>query len=205
MPKLPVTAFAVLLVFTSFAQAKLDKLTVEKIMRDPKWMGTSPSTPQWSATDASLFFNWNPDNNIADSLYYITATNKTPVKASVAQKQDLLTSNSIVYNTSRTAYVYSKDGDVLYTDTKTGKTKRITQTTEVESNPQFSFNQTRIVYTRNQNLYAWDINSGETVQLTNIKTGDASPPSTVGPRGGNTPTPARTATGNQQEEWLKND
>ena len=28
-----------------FSQPSLDKLTVEKIMRDPKWIGTSPVNP----------------------------------------------------------------------------------------------------------------------------------------------------------------
>ena len=56
---------------------------------------------------------------------------------------------------------------------KTGKTKKITETTDTESNPQFSFNETKIVYNRNQNLYAWDITTGETQQLTNLKSGSS--------------------------------
>ncbi len=91
-----------------------------------------------------------------------------------------------MYNTSRTAYVLAKDGDIFYTEIKTGKTKRITQTADAETNPQFSFNETKIVYNRNQNLYAWDIASGETMQLTNLKTGDAAaaPPTNFGGGGG---------------------
>ena len=49
---------------TLLPQGKLDKLTVEKIMRDPKWIGTSPSAPQWSPDGKTLFFNWNPDKAI---------------------------------------------------------------------------------------------------------------------------------------------
>ena len=85
-----------------------------------------------------------------------------------------------MYNTLRSAYVLAKDGDIFYTELKTGKTKRITQTADAETNPQFSFNDTKIAYTRNQNLYAWDIASGETMQLTNLQTGTAAaaPPTT---------------------------
>jgi dipeptidyl aminopeptidase/acylaminoacyl peptidase len=98
-----------------------------------------------------------------------------------------------VYNNLRSAYVLAKDGDIFYTELKTGKTKRITQTADAETNPQFSFNDTKVVYNRNQNLYAWDIVSGETIQLTNLQTGNQ---------------PARTNNNpslNQQEDWLKND
>jgi len=186
------TAFALLLFisFTSFTQQKLEKLTVEKIMRDPKWIGTSPSNVSWSADGQYLYFNWNPDNAPSDSIYFITLSNHIPQKASVSQKQNLITSESVTWNEARTAYVYAKDGDVFFTDTKTGRTKRIIQTTEKENNPQFSFNDTKIVYTRDQNLYAWDITTGETMQLTNLekeKMKEKENPASA------------------QEQWLKND
>ncbi|HEY5771292.1 MAG TPA: prolyl oligopeptidase family serine peptidase, partial [Chitinophagaceae bacterium] len=69
------------------------------------------------------------------------------------------------------------------------KVKRITQTADAESNPQFSFNETKVAYNRNQNIYVWDISTGETMQLTNLQTGSQ---------------PPRAGT-NPQEDWLKND
>lgn len=190
----------------SWGQSTLNKLTVENIMRDPKWMGSSPSSLQWSVDGKMLFFNWNPDRELADSLYYITLQNHTPVKATLAQQQALVTSNAARYNKVQNAYVYNKDGDVFYTDTKTGKTRRVTETTDFETNPQFSFNETKIVYSRSQNLYAWDIATGETQQLTNLKTGEASGAGqAVGPRAGRSAAPRAAAAGSPQEEWLKKD
>jgi dipeptidyl aminopeptidase/acylaminoacyl peptidase len=189
------------------AQTKLDKLTVDKIMRDPKWMGTSPGGLQWSFDGQYLFFNWNPENKPADSLYFITKDNKTPQKASITQRQGLLTENNVTYNQSRNAYLYSKDGDIFFIDIKNNRTRRITQTADQESNPQFSFNETKIVFSRNQNLYAWDITTGETLQLTNLRSGDAAPPTTGGFARGAGKAPARGGRENvnQQEDWLKND
>src|SRR5450432_2845978 len=105
------TATALLLFISVrvLSQAKLDKLTVEKIMRDPKWMGSSPSGTFWSNDGNTLYFLWNPDKAPADSLYYITKDNKTPVKATVEQKQFILSDNNAVYNLARTAYIYSRD------------------------------------------------------------------------------------------------
>jgi dipeptidyl aminopeptidase/acylaminoacyl peptidase len=200
----------------SFSQQKLDKLTVEKIMRDPKWIGTSPSNLQWSQDGQYLYFRWNPDNAPADSLYYISLTNKTPVKASTQETQNFTSIGNFIYNIARTAYTFTRDGDVFYVDLKKNITRRITQTADAETNPRFSFNETKIVYSRTQNLYAWDISTGETLQLTNIKTSDAAavPQPTGGFQrgggGGGNP-PARTGRDgastntNQQEDWLKND
>lgn len=179
--------------YICFAQERLDKLTVEKIMRDPKWIGSSPTTPQWSIDSKTLFFNWNPDKVIDDSLYYITLSNKTPVKTTPAEKQSRISSASIIYNIARTAYVYEKEGDIFYTDVKSGRTRRITQTIDQESYPQFTFQETRVSYNRNQNLYTWDIATGETVQLTNTKAGASTSPRTT------------ADASNTQEDWLKSD
>ena len=114
-----------LLLFVSanlFAQ-KLDKLSVEKIMRDPKWMGSSPSNTFWSNDGTTLYFLWNPDKEPTDSTWYVTTTNKIPVKATAAQKQALASETNYNYNEARTAYVFAKDGDVIYKDIKTGKVK----------------------------------------------------------------------------------
>jgi dipeptidyl aminopeptidase/acylaminoacyl peptidase len=197
-----------LLSFTICSNSQsLSPLTVEKIMRDPKWIGSSPSSPFWSNDGTTLYFLWNPDKAPSDSLYFITLTNTTPQKLSVAVKQELNNNGAIIYNTSRTAHVTITNGDIVFTDLKTKQTKKVTQTVELENNAAFSFNDTKIVYTRNQNLYGWDIFSGETIQLTNIKTGDGatSTPSAGGRFGANAQGGSTIAGANQQEQWLKTD
>ena len=154
-------------------QEPLTTLTVEKIMRDPKWIGTSPSNPYWSADGKYLFFNWNPDNSDNDSLYYITIADRIPKKATYDQRQNTITTQAIKYNTKRNAYVYAKNGDIFLYDLKSGKTRIITLTIEAEANPQFSNEDTRVVYTRNQNLFAFDLNDGTTIQITNFVRGSS--------------------------------
>jgi dipeptidyl aminopeptidase/acylaminoacyl peptidase len=172
------------------AQEKLEKLSVEKIMRDPKWIGSSPSAPQWSADGKSVFFLWNPTKEEADSFYFITAENKVPQKATVEQKRAFVGASSVQYNRARSAWVYAKEGDIFLFDAKSNSTRRITETIETESNPQFSFFEKKIVFVKNQNLFAWDIASGETLQLSNLKT---------------VPNPSKEEKQNDQESWLKSD
>jgi dipeptidyl aminopeptidase/acylaminoacyl peptidase len=175
------------------SQQKSPGLTVEKIMRDPRWIGTSPSNISWGNDDQVLYFNWNPDGNPGDSLYSISVANKTPVKVSALKTRELSATGTFIYNATRTHYIYSQDGDIYIKDIKTNKTRQITQTADNEGNPHFSFNDNKVAFTRNQNLYVWDIVTGETIQLTNLRVGaDQSSRSS---------TPALTA----QEQWLKND
>ncbi|RYY20068.1 MAG: S9 family peptidase, partial [Chitinophagaceae bacterium] len=157
-----------LIVTTSKSQETLSTLSIDKIMRDPAWIGNSPTNPYWSVDGKYLFFNWNPDKSSDDSLYYITLADKKPKKASYELRQNTISSQAVKYNSKRNAYVYTKNGDILFTDVKSGKTKIITQTVEAEANPQFGNNDTRIIYTRNQNLFSFDIGDGTTTQLTNF-------------------------------------
>ena len=119
-------------------------LTVEKIMRDPAWIGTSPSALNWSHDGSRLYFQWNPEGAIADSLYMITTANRNPVKVSPPEKKRLSDLGNTVYNTARTAITWSSNGDIFYSELKTGTIKRILQSADRESNPQFSFNFGRI-------------------------------------------------------------
>ncbi len=177
-------------------------------MRDPKWIGTSPSSPYWSSDSKYLLFEWNPEKALSDSTYYISKENAVPQKASFGFQQTITGAGSVSYNSTRTAYVFSKEGDIYFIETKTGKQKRITQTLDYESNPSFSFNDTKIVYARNQNLYAWDISSGLTSQLTNFKSGTApAQPEAKPMRGRGRPQTAdmKKDAANAQEKWLEKD
>ena len=166
-------------------------LSVEKIMRDPKWIGSSPSNPYWSFDGKYLFFNWNPDHQPDDSLYYITPADQTPRKADAELLKHTIT--QVTYNNAYTQYTYSLDGDIYLADIKKHKLLRITNTVDQESNPQFSFQETQLVYTLNQNLYAWDMATGLTQQLTNFQKGTAPPAAD------------KKEQLNEQEKWLKND
>ncbi len=189
--------------------ASSQQLTVEKIMQDPKWIGTSPANISWSWDSKSVFFNWNPDKNVSDSFYIFSLNSKEPVKLKYNEAQLLSAINNGSYNTNYSQLVYAYKGDLFLLDIKSAKTTRITQTEEPENNPKFILKDEWIAYNRNQNLYAWNIKTGFTQQLTNITKGAETPAAPAlgggnrggGPRGNGAP--ASTANANQQEQWLQ--
>lgn len=164
------------------------QLTVEKIMRDPKWIGTSPSNVFWSPDSKKIFYSWNPDQKMSDSVYAYTIGTSAPVKANLQEIQLVQSVNNAVFNDKRTKKVYTHKGDIYLVDIATNKTTRITQTQDPEFSPRFILNDEWVVYNRNQNLFSWHIQSGITLQLTNISRGTETPAVTsvvtVGGRGG---------------------
>ncbi len=211
--KLKLLPFFLLIATVTFSQT----LTVEKIMRDPKWIGTSPSNVSWSADSKTIYFNWNPEGKVSDSVYTFSVGGSEPQKANYLETQKLNAYNNGVYNSSYTQMVYTYRGDLYWVDIKTGKTTRITQTEEFESAPRFIGKDEWIVYNRNQNLYGWNTRNGATVQLTNITRGAETAAPAAFPAGGRggggfgggggrggAGGGATAATGSQ-EQWLQQD
>ena len=178
MNKLHTTTLLLCLFFTakpSIAQQTNEQpLTVDYIMRDQKWVGSSPSNINWSWDSKSVFFNWNPDKNLADSFYIFKLNSKQPEKLNYNQAQLLRAINNGSYNKNYAQILYSFKGDIFLLNTLTGVTTTITQTEEAETSPAFISNEEWITYRKDKNLYAWQIKTGFTKQLTNfVKTADA--------------------------------
>ncbi|HEY9194704.1 MAG TPA: DPP IV N-terminal domain-containing protein, partial [Mucilaginibacter sp.] len=165
---------------------KLDTLTIEKIMRDPKWIGVSPSDIHWSDDSKSVLFNWNPDKTGADELFAVNPDNPTPHKVTLTDKKNLPGSGS--WNKKHTQKVYEKNGDLFLEDIQRAHTVQLTHTEQPESAPVFSGDESKIIFTQGHNLFALKLNSSGLEQLTNF-------------------VKAKTKKGtevlNVQEQWLK--
>jgi dipeptidyl aminopeptidase/acylaminoacyl peptidase len=150
----------------TFAQ-KLDSLTIEKIMRDPKWIGVAPSNIHWDDDSKKIYFNWNPQNDYKDVLYTISTYNTDPEKVTSEEKRDIVPDNG-KWNKSHTKKVYVKGGDIFLENVKSGKISQLTGTGDRESNPSFSSDENKILFMRGNNLFALKLNGSELLQLTNF-------------------------------------
>jgi hypothetical protein len=186
--KLPQVLLAVFLFISTATLAQLTPLTVEKIMRDPKWIGVAPSNVTWSEDSKNIYFNWNPDKNAGDSLYSISLTNRVPSKVSPSVRRGLTPANG-TYNKTHTKKLFEKNGDVFLHDLATSKVIQITNTNDREFNALFSLDERKVVFTSNSNLYSWEITTGSFTQLTDFKRGSKRP----------------DAKASEQEKWLKAD
>ena len=167
---------AVLLLLGVAAQAQQQAtpgrgwLTVDTIMRDPSWMGTSPSRVSWSENGERLYFDWRREGDTGDSLYVVSSKGGVPRRVTIAERK-ALAGRSGSYNRERTKKVYSKSGDIFILDIKSGKEFQLTYTSTPESGPRFTFNEQKIVFERSGNLFTRDLKTGAEVQITNLQSG----------------------------------
>lgn len=173
---------------SSATAQQLAPLTVEKIMRDQKWIGVSPSGYRWSEDSQRIFFNWNPEGKAKSRLYQLRlSTGKIDTIA--AAEADKAVGLNYIYNEDKSAGLAEKDGDIYFYSIKTRKRQRLTKTVDYESNPRFLRNG-NIAYQRGGNFFELNLKTSETRQLSNILKGNKE---ATADKKGNPP----------QEEWLK--
>jgi dipeptidyl aminopeptidase/acylaminoacyl peptidase len=178
--------FLLVIVSASVFGQVTDTLTIEKIMRDPKWIGTSPSAIHWSDDSKKIYFNWNPTDSVRDGLFSVTPADINPQKVSL-RAQKLLPAENGAWNGNHTLKAYDQNGDLFLESLKTGKITQLTNTADREYNPWFSGDGSKILFMKGDNLYSLSLNGSELVQLTNFAAS----------------VPKAKEADNEQDAWLK--
>ncbi len=154
--------------FTVLVQAQTpgnrSALRLEEFMRGEHFVGFLPENPVWSEDGQSVFFSWNPDGDTLRNLYRVRVDGGSPERVSPEIQRELPAAG--VYDRAGIRKLYAKDGDLFLMDTRQGKTLPIVQTITGEYNPRFSGDESQVVYQQGDNLFAWDISTGATRQLT---------------------------------------
>jgi dipeptidyl aminopeptidase/acylaminoacyl peptidase len=145
-------------------------LTVDYIMRDPIWMGTFPSGHYWSANSKQIYFNYNPEKNLADSLYKIDAVAGAKATRVPWQEEKTLRKEE-VYSTDESLKLYKKGNQVLLEDVKKGKTTTLFDWYGPLDKLKFLANEQFIAFSSELNFYRFDRTTNRLEKLTSITNG----------------------------------
>lgn len=184
--------FIALLLFSGlWLSAQTTTLSVEKIMQDPKWMGTFPGDIKWDDHSSYIYFNYNPENDPADSLYRIAINNPNKIEKVNRKTQKELIPFSGNYNRNKTQKVYVKDNKLKLYNVTTRQERNLMQLSGNISNPVFLADESLIAFQYSNNAYSYNLQNGSLKKLTNIKTGDAPKEKDSNP--------------SEKNQWLKDD
>ena len=179
--------FAVISALAQPDSSKRSRLSIQQIMQDPaQWIGTSPSDIRWNDASDKIYFNWNPEQDTLASLYAYTLATDEITKVSPEEKQTLAGRFAAV-NRRGTQKVFIRNGNIVLKDLKKGSEKMLTNWLGQASAPTFVMNDTEIAFTKDNNLFTINPESGLIRQITNFTSG--SHPSTT-PKSG-------------QQQWLQ--
>jgi dipeptidyl aminopeptidase/acylaminoacyl peptidase len=153
-------------------------LTIDQIMKGPGLTGYEPTGIRWSADSQRIYFQWKQWNDPQDKpldTYVVQRDGSGLRKLSEEEAKDAVPVNGN-RSLDKKWTVFTSAGDIQLYEHATGKSRRITYTTDVEVNPRFTRDSKRIVFVRNSNLYAMSIDSPAVVQLTDIRPAGSPPP-----------------------------
>jgi dipeptidyl aminopeptidase/acylaminoacyl peptidase len=152
--------------------------SIKNIMRGPELYGRQPGNVRWSADSKWIYFTW-----LAPGTDWRETPKQFRVRAIAGSKPERVSLPQVDSTGPRFAAsershngryaVVDFNGDLYINDLTTGTTRRLTQTVEAESNPQFSTNDREIFFVRSNNIYSIDVTTGFLRQVTDIRQGPA--------------------------------
>jgi dipeptidyl aminopeptidase/acylaminoacyl peptidase len=161
------------------AAAAQFQLTVPRIMRGPENVGREPSGIRFSPDGGWIYFRWLPpgtDWKETVKPYRVRATaGAVPERLSAAQADSLEPSVADgPLSPDRTRRVTAVRGDLYLVDLPLGTVRRLTNTPAVsETDPSFDREGRRILFRRDNNIFAMDLTRTGVQQLTDIRSGPA--------------------------------
>lgn len=162
------TAFIFIFSSTLFSQ----NLQLEEIMKGNEFIGQQPSNQRWSVDGKTIYFDWNPKNELGDKTYYWQQGFSEPklLPQSEFNFSDIQFQGQEKFD----VVYYSNQGALFSFHKKTKENKIIYQTTSNINSIQRSINPNIIYFQQNRNIFQLNVVNFQLLQLTNFKSGSAS-------------------------------
>lgn len=161
------------------------RLTIDTIMKGPELVGSPPSAIMWSVDGEKLYFRWQKPGEKKADFYTISKNNLTPKKIAL---KDLLMlppypsrsfffsryfrfgslGMEIKFNREKRRALFIRGGDIKLLDIPSGKITQLTFTDEQESNANFTFDQKKICFTCENNLFLLSLKDNSLHQMTSF-------------------------------------
>lgn len=154
-------------------QPKRFELTVDSIMRGAALVGYTPAEVRWSQDSGRVYFRWKraDEPRLKDmDLYAVNRDGTNLRKLSEEEARNAPPASGELSKDKRLT-VFAEEGDIYLYDHARGARRQVTRTTETETNPRFTRDGTRILFTRQNNLYVLSLDGGWLEQLTDIRVG----------------------------------
>lgn len=146
-------------------------LQLEQIMKGDDFIGNQPDNPRWSIDGNTIYFDWNPKNEIGSSTYYWINGLKEPI---------ILEENAFDYSdiaiTSQKEYetvYYAKRGNLYSYDRKTKQIKKVYISNERIYAVERGLSPEIVFFQMNRNVYKINTKDFSVLQITNFRTGAA--------------------------------
>ncbi len=155
--------------FLTFFLVNSQNLQLEQIMKGDGFIGNQPDNQRWSIDGSTVYFDWNPKNEIGNSTYYWKIGMKEP-EVLPDGDFDFSDINIPSQNDYEIVY-YAKRGNLYAYDRKTKKIKKVYLSNERIYAVERGTNPDIVFFQMNRNVYQLNTKDFSVIQITNFRTG----------------------------------
>ncbi len=166
------------LIITSLLFASISisqEIKLEEIMKGNEFIGHQPQNHFWSWDGQRIYFEWNPKNELGNSLYYWENGMKEAKLVPTEQLNDSYVSDFQQEN--KKIRFYLKDGALFSFDTQKKTHRKLIHTENYITDLQINSNSDILYFKQNNNLFKFDTKTNTFQQITNFKSGFRTPKS----------------------------
>jgi dipeptidyl aminopeptidase/acylaminoacyl peptidase len=143
------------------------RLTLEKIMANPDWIGAPVHDAYWSADSRAIYYSLKRSGSPVNDLHRIDLGDG---KDNVLDGAAMATADAEgIYDSAGTREAFARNGDVFVRDLASGRLIQITRGAQVHALPQFSADGRSVSYRQGQDWFVHDLASGVTAPAAIIK------------------------------------
>jgi dipeptidyl aminopeptidase/acylaminoacyl peptidase len=152
-------------------------ITLEQAMADPDWIGPPVETAWWSWDGKRAIFPLKRAGSTLRDLYSVDIAGGATSKVADADRAGLDASDP-VYDRAHRRSIFVRNGDVFLRDLSTGALSQLSRSSETESEPQFSADQSSVLWRVENNWYRLRLADHllETVAIPKAEKDPAAPP-----------------------------
>jgi dipeptidyl aminopeptidase/acylaminoacyl peptidase len=155
------------------SQTKPFELTVDSIMRGPRLVGYPPTGVYWSQDSQRVYFRWKQadEPRLKEMSLYVVNRDGSGLRRLTEEESRQAPPANGELSKDKSMTLFTEEGDIFIYDHAKQARRQITRTVDAETNPHFTFDQKRIFFTRQNNLYVMLLDGGSLEQLTDIRAG----------------------------------
>ncbi|MDB2373590.1 prolyl oligopeptidase family serine peptidase [Psychrosphaera haliotis] len=136
--RLAVNVLSALFVISANSYAASDtEISLEKIMSDPSWIATTPTSPKWLPDSRHVTFNQDVKSSAVNKQIRLDSLNPNSFKEIGFDEAHKTKLSQTTYSLNGQFAAYVFKGDIFLWDVKTSKVTQVTNTSDYESSPQF--------------------------------------------------------------------
>jgi dipeptidyl aminopeptidase/acylaminoacyl peptidase len=149
------------------------ELSVASIMQGPELVGTSPSRLRWSPDGKTLYFVWKERAEERAGLYRVGRGGGRPERVSAEEAERVEPQLGATYSDDRRWAAYEDDGVLYLLDVGAMRERVLVSVPGRLSSVQIAPDANAVFFVLDGNVFRVDVETGATVQLTDIRRGNA--------------------------------